>query len=124
MTASTARTIANLLLGGAAAVACYFILRNRNLRGGAFRLVRVGLTTAVPGYLLEEVRAAWKETGRHAAGDNEPVSGRARRFGWWLLGETRDVLVLTGRSMWRGFVGFYNSDNLTYAASIAYYGLL
>ena len=26
--------------------------------------------------------------------------------------------------MWRGFVGFYNSDDLTYAASIAYYALL
>jgi len=27
-------------------------------------------------------------------------------------------------SAWRGFLGFYNSDNLTYAASIAYYALL
>jgi len=31
---------------------------------------------------------------------------------------------LTGLSFWRGFLGFYNSDDLTYAASIAYYGLL
>jgi len=31
---------------------------------------------------------------------------------------------LTGVSAWRGFVGFYRSDNLTYAASIAYYALL
>jgi membrane protein len=36
----------------------------------------------------------------------------------------RDGLVLTGMSAWRGFEGFYNSDNLTYAASIAYYALL
>src|SRR5437867_7238108 len=34
------------------------------------------------------------------------------------------VVWLTGVSFWRGFLGFYNSDNLTYAASIAYYGLL
>jgi len=34
------------------------------------------------------------------------------------------VLVLTGLSAWRGFLGFYNGDNLTYAASIAYYSLL
>jgi len=27
-------------------------------------------------------------------------------------------------SSWRGFQGFYSSDNLTYAASIAYYALL
>ena len=34
------------------------------------------------------------------------------------------VASLTGRSAWLGFQGFYNSDNLTYAASIAYYSLL
>src|SRR5436305_6518315 len=27
-------------------------------------------------------------------------------------------------SAWRGFLGYYSSDNLTYAASIAYYALL
>ena len=32
--------------------------------------------------------------------------------------------MLTGMSAWRGFLGFYTSDNLTYAASIAYYALL
>ncbi len=36
----------------------------------------------------------------------------------------RDILRLTGLSFWRGFLGFYSSDNLTYAASIAYYALL
>jgi membrane protein len=36
----------------------------------------------------------------------------------------RDIGTLTAMSFWRGFVGFYNSDNLTYAASIAYYALL
>src|SRR4026207_2181203 len=34
------------------------------------------------------------------------------------------VLRLTGQSFWKGFQGFYNSDDLTYAASIAYYALL
>jgi membrane protein len=34
------------------------------------------------------------------------------------------VLHLTGLSAWRGFLGFYNSDDLTYAASISYYALL
>jgi membrane protein len=36
----------------------------------------------------------------------------------------RDVARLTAASGWQGFVGFYQSDNLTYAASIAYYALL
>jgi membrane protein len=34
------------------------------------------------------------------------------------------LLRYTGLSAWRGFVGFYRRDNLTYAASIAYYTLL
>ena len=36
----------------------------------------------------------------------------------------QDIARLTGLSAWRGLQGFYNSDNLTYAASIAYYALL
>ena len=31
---------------------------------------------------------------------------------------------MSGQALWRGFLGFYSSDNLTYAASIAYYALL
>ena len=41
------------------------------------------------------------------------------------VGRSASTLArLTGLSFWRGFLGFYNSDDLTYAASIAYYGLL
>jgi membrane protein len=40
------------------------------------------------------------------------------------VSRVRDIARLTGQSFWRGFVGFYNSDDLTYAASIAYYALL
>jgi membrane protein len=36
----------------------------------------------------------------------------------------RDIVRLSGLSFWRGLEGFYNSDNMTYAASIAYYALL
>lgn len=36
----------------------------------------------------------------------------------------RETLRLTGVALWRGFLSFYSSDNLTYAASIAYYALL
>jgi len=32
--------------------------------------------------------------------------------------------ILSGKAAYRGFLGFYNSDNLTYAASIAYYALV
>jgi membrane protein len=36
----------------------------------------------------------------------------------------RDLARLTAASAWRGLVGFYQRDNLTYAASIAYYALV
>jgi membrane protein len=35
-----------------------------------------------------------------------------------------DLTRLAGLAAWRGFLSFYSSDNLTYAASIAYYSLL
>lgn len=38
--------------------------------------------------------------------------------------KARDIGRLTGIALWRGSLTFYNSDNLTYAASIAYYALL
>jgi membrane protein len=49
---------------------------------------------------------------------------RAKRLGAALAGGARDVAMLSGLSAWRGVQGFYSSDNLTYAASIAYYTLL
>ncbi len=36
----------------------------------------------------------------------------------------RRIALLTAHAAWRGLLGFYNRDNLTYAASIAYYALL
>lgn len=36
----------------------------------------------------------------------------------------RDLARLTAASAWGGLVGFYEGDNLTYAASIAYYALV
>ena len=40
------------------------------------------------------------------------------------LRKARDIARLTGIAAWRGLEGFYHRDNLTYAASIAYYSLL
>ena len=41
-----------------------------------------------------------------------------------IVGHARELGLLTSLSAWRGLVGFYNSENLTHAASIAYYALL
>jgi membrane protein len=37
---------------------------------------------------------------------------------------TRELAVRCGVSAWQAFLNFYSSDNLTYAASMAYYALL
>ena len=58
----------------------------------------------------------------NAAVSGSDVAG-ARRLGA-IVRRTRNILKLTALSFWRGLHGFYNSDNLTYAASIAYYALL
>lgn len=41
-----------------------------------------------------------------------------------LLRRLRSEARLTGLALWRGFTGLYGSDDLTFAASIAYYSLL
>lgn len=38
--------------------------------------------------------------------------------------QLRALAILTGHAAYRGVIEFYNSDNLTYAASVAYYALL
>lgn len=48
----------------------------------------------------------------------------AKRIGALVWRGARDVATLAGLSAWHGLKGFYDSDDLTYAASIAYYALL
>ena len=48
---------------------------------------------------------------------------RTSSFHRWYL-RARGELRLTGLAIWRGVIGVYNSDDLTFAASIAYYSLL
>ncbi len=67
MTEQNAQTVANVVVGVAGAIAGYFILRNPRLRGAAWRLLKIGLTTTIPGYLLKEATGAWRETESHAA---------------------------------------------------------
>ena len=45
---------------------------------------------------------------------------RARRA----LARVRVEIRLTAQAIWRGLTGVYNSDDLTFASSIAYYALL
>ena len=49
-----------------------------------------------------------------------PGNTALKRIGNWLWAETR----LTGLAIWRGALGIYSSNDLTFASSIAYYALL
>jgi membrane protein len=42
----------------------------------------------------------------------------------WIIRWIRAEVRLTGLAVWRGMVDIYNSDDLTYASSIAYYTLM
>lgn len=47
-----------------------------------------------------------------------------RRWAWAVGDRARSIAILTAHSLWRGVVGVYKNDDLTQAASIAYYSLL
>ena len=51
-----------------------------------------------------------------------PEQGRARLAS--AAARVRFEIRLAALSLWRGFLGFYNSSDLTFASSIAYYALL
>jgi hypothetical protein len=63
MASSTARAVTNLLLAGAAVAVAYYVVKTPSLRRVAWQMAKTGLTTAVPAYLLKEVRDAWVVSG-------------------------------------------------------------
>jgi hypothetical protein len=66
MTRDRAHTIANVLIATAGVAAAYVVLRTPSLRRLAFQAARVWLGASVPGYLLDETRRAWVQSGRAA----------------------------------------------------------
>jgi hypothetical protein len=66
MTASTARTVANVVLVSAGVAAAFVILTNPPLRRLASRGLRLWLGASVPVYVLEQTKRAWVESGRPA----------------------------------------------------------
>jgi len=66
MTATTARTVANVVLASAGVAAAFVILTNPPLRRLAFRATRLWLGASVPAYLFDQTKRAWVESGRAA----------------------------------------------------------
>lgn len=56
--------------------------------------------------------------------DTRAIGARSRTFASRALARTRFEVHLTALALWRGFLSFYNSSDMTFAASIAYYALL
>lgn len=56
--------------------------------------------------------------------DTRAIGARSRTLFVVLLARLRFEANLTALSLWRGFMSFYNSSDMTFAASIAYYALL
>jgi hypothetical protein len=66
MTSANARTVANVVLASAGVAAAYVVLTTPSLRRLALQAARLWLGASVPGYLANEARQAWVESGRSA----------------------------------------------------------
>ena len=77
MTATTARTVANVVLASAGVAAAYVVLTTPPLRRLAVRAIEVWLGATVPMYLVSQARHAWVESGRAS----RRGSGQAPRLG-------------------------------------------
>ena len=64
MTATTARTAANVVLASAGLAAAYVIVTTPPLRRLAIRAIEVWLGASVPMYLVGQARQAWVESGQ------------------------------------------------------------
>ena len=64
MTAKTARTVANVVLGASALGAAYVIVRTPPLRRLAVGLAVSALTGAIPVWLTREAQHAWVQSRR------------------------------------------------------------
>ncbi|MGE5360561.1 MAG: hypothetical protein ACM3NQ_16210 [Bacteroidales bacterium] len=56
-----------ILITTACVGAGYAVLRSPRLRTIAWRLLKVTLTTTIPGIVLKEATEAWREAGKQAA---------------------------------------------------------
>jgi hypothetical protein len=64
MTSANARTVANVVLASAGVAAAYVIVTTPSLRRLAVRGLRLWLGASVPGYLMDQTRQAWTDSGR------------------------------------------------------------
>jgi hypothetical protein len=73
MTERQAETIANIVLGVAAASAAYYVLTNAEARRAAWRAARTALAASGP-WLIAEARQGWAASaGRSDAPADDPV---------------------------------------------------
>jgi hypothetical protein len=66
MTQEQAEKTANILLGIAAAGAAYYVLKTPELRRAVWRAARAAVVSALPAWLMTEMRRGWSESA-HAA---------------------------------------------------------
>ena len=153
MTERQAEKIANLVIGAAVLGAAVYVLRTPALRRVVWGAARNALVAGLPAWLLAETRQRLGRGCRQPANrprydrrvsppsapatsrpgpatpsraddDHTPRPPRAASKLRRTFLRIRNEIRLTGLAIWRGVVGVYNSDDLTFAASIAYYSLL
>ena len=125
MTERTAKKVANVALGAAALGAAYIVVRTPPLRRMALGLAMTALTGALPAWLI--ARSAARLGSEPATRDmmaRECAGHATRPAAAAGAGARARRNPADGAGDLAGVTGVYNSDDLTFASSIAYYALL
>ncbi len=64
---SRSSTVTGIVVAVAGAAAGYAMFTNPPLRRTVWRFLKTVVTTTIPGIVLKEATAAWREAGRQAA---------------------------------------------------------
>ncbi len=68
MTQSSAEKVANVVIGAAAIGAAFYVLKTPRLRTLAWQLSFAAMTSMLPAWINQEIRAGWEASGQTAGG--------------------------------------------------------
>jgi hypothetical protein len=67
MTQSSAEKFANVVIGAAAVGAAFYVLKTPRLRTLAWQLSLAALTSTLPAWINQEIRAGWEASGQRSS---------------------------------------------------------
>jgi hypothetical protein len=74
MTQSSAEKFANVVIGAAAIGAAVYVVKTPRLRTLAWQLSFAAMTSMLPAWINQEIRAGWEASGQAAGGATIPTA--------------------------------------------------